>query len=228
MENPLTGNRDADLIILNNLNDRDLFNFCLSNKKAADLCRNENFWRNRFYQRYGKLFDNDQEFIDKIKKDEKWKTFYLLVVSETSEFKNNPWSFFDNVDWSLKNNQLHGNDDLLENFFFLDLGREVQLELPIDRYEDLAPEHLKISAEPFLTPSEVVNYVYQFYSEPVSLEDLRLQQELENPYADDFSEEDVIAEEVLRRDLLGDMYFEGFEHLGDNDGVPLYAIRFGS
>lgn len=63
----LTGIRGVDLTILSDLDDRDLFNFCLSNKEASDICRDENFWRSRFYQRYGQLFDNDPEFVDKIK-----------------------------------------------------------------------------------------------------------------------------------------------------------------
>lgn len=65
---------DVDLIILMDLDDRDLFNLCLTNTYTRDLCRNEDFWRNRSTLKYH----------DKLKyKDpsKTWKEFYLGLVS---------------------------------------------------------------------------------------------------------------------------------------------------
>lgn len=38
-----TGNRNTDYIILSQLGDKDLFNFCLTNKYISGLCKNETF-----------------------------------------------------------------------------------------------------------------------------------------------------------------------------------------
>ena len=53
MNQILTGNKDTNLLVLSNLNDRDLLNFCSVNSSANQLCRNESFWRNRFIQNFG-------------------------------------------------------------------------------------------------------------------------------------------------------------------------------
>ena len=80
---PLTGKRDADLIILSNLDDRSLLNFCRASKLntySSKLCDNENFWRNRFLSKY-----NEQE----ITQGRRWKNFYLSLLSyEGYEFIN--------------------------------------------------------------------------------------------------------------------------------------------
>jgi hypothetical protein len=50
----LTNVKDVDLIILSKLNDKDLESFCLTNKAAAKLCKDDNFWINRIIEKYGK------------------------------------------------------------------------------------------------------------------------------------------------------------------------------
>lgn len=70
----LTGRRDTDFIILSKLNDRDLLSVCLINKYVNNLCKSENFWRNRFIAKWSK---DDMKY----KSDNKsWKHFYLLIV----------------------------------------------------------------------------------------------------------------------------------------------------
>lgn len=74
MDKILTGNRDPDLLILSNLDDRDLFHFCLSNKYAAKLCNNEDFWRNRLIMRHGiKLLKYKHQ-------TRTYKDFYLSLI----------------------------------------------------------------------------------------------------------------------------------------------------
>ena len=46
-----TGNKDVDLVILNQLNDRDLFSICQVNKYISSLC-NEDFWKKKFMRKY--------------------------------------------------------------------------------------------------------------------------------------------------------------------------------
>ena len=69
----LSGQKDADFIILSKLNDRDLLSVCITDKYANRLCNNEDFWRNRFITKYG---------LDYIKYNtvKTWKRFYLLIV----------------------------------------------------------------------------------------------------------------------------------------------------
>ena len=50
----LSGQRDPDLIILDNLNDKDLLSVCITNRYANHLCNNEDFWRIRFIKKWGK------------------------------------------------------------------------------------------------------------------------------------------------------------------------------
>lgn len=64
-----TGHQDTDLIILNQLNDKDLLNFCRVSKYARKLCQNEDLWRNRFVSKYG---------FYKITRT--WKNFYLSIL----------------------------------------------------------------------------------------------------------------------------------------------------
>jgi hypothetical protein len=70
MEKFLTG-RDTDLVILENLNDRDLLTTCLVNKSANRLCKDDNFWRNRFIRKWG---EHEKP------KNKSWKFYYLLII----------------------------------------------------------------------------------------------------------------------------------------------------
>lgn len=53
LEKALTGQKDADLLIMSNLDDETLLSFCLANRSANLLCKEESFWRNRFIKKYG-------------------------------------------------------------------------------------------------------------------------------------------------------------------------------
>ncbi len=76
----LTGLRDTDLIIMNELNDKDLLAYCQTDK--IGVCRNEDFWRNRFI----KVHD---EAASKFKnKDRSWKDYYLAVIYYTEKYSN--------------------------------------------------------------------------------------------------------------------------------------------
>lgn len=67
----LTGRKDTDLIILSNLDDRSLLSYCQTNRYGRELCRNENFWRNRFIKKYGTGYDLENRT---------WKNFYLSLL----------------------------------------------------------------------------------------------------------------------------------------------------
>jgi len=73
-----TGNKDTDLMIMMELPDKDLFNFCKTNKYINYLCDNEHFWRNRYYRKYGTPKYNKPDHLT-------WKRFYNIFYGETSE-----------------------------------------------------------------------------------------------------------------------------------------------
>ena len=71
----LTESKDANLLIMENLTDREVISLCLVNKSAKKLCDNENFWRNRFIKNHGQ--ENMKYFQDSKKS---WKKIYLSLV----------------------------------------------------------------------------------------------------------------------------------------------------
>ena len=79
----LSGNKDVDLIILSELDDKSLFSFCQSfeskNRYINKLCSNEIFWKNRFIKKYGPAEKNP---------DRTWKRFYLKVSYYDDNFKD--------------------------------------------------------------------------------------------------------------------------------------------
>ncbi len=48
-----SGNKDTDLLILQELDDRSLMNTCVLNSYFASLCKDENFWMNRIIKTHG-------------------------------------------------------------------------------------------------------------------------------------------------------------------------------
>ena len=64
-----TGNKDVDFKIMENMDDKTLLNFCLTNKYISALCNYDPFWRRRFSDRigYGVLKPTDMS----------WKKYYL-------------------------------------------------------------------------------------------------------------------------------------------------------
>ena len=78
----LSGQKDADFIILSKLNDKDLLSVCVTNKYANRLCNNEDFWRNRFISKY------DAEYMKYKLENRSWKRFYLLITKYLNGSKN--------------------------------------------------------------------------------------------------------------------------------------------
>ena len=76
--NVLTGNKDADLLILDKLDDKSLVSFCLTNKDANRLCSIDSFWRNRLIRKYGNVQFNSRT----------WKQFYLSIFKYWNDDTN--------------------------------------------------------------------------------------------------------------------------------------------
>jgi hypothetical protein len=73
----LTGIKDTDFYILYSLDDKTLFNICLTNKYFNNLCKNETFWRNRMIEKY----PDEKSNISLT-----WRQKYLKKVYEESLF----------------------------------------------------------------------------------------------------------------------------------------------
>ncbi len=70
----LTGNKDVDRKILNNLDDKDLVNVCQVNKKAQSLCNDQVFWMNRVFLKFGYV---GGDILRKHKKNRTWSEYYI-------------------------------------------------------------------------------------------------------------------------------------------------------
>ncbi len=70
----LTGNKDVDRKILNNLEDEDLVNVCQVNKKAQLLCNDQVFWMNRVFLRFGYV---GGDILRASKENRSWSEYYI-------------------------------------------------------------------------------------------------------------------------------------------------------
>ena len=73
--------KDELFEILNKLDDKDLLNFCSINRKYQEICQNEDFWRNRFFSKYG----NQYGFYKP--KNRTWRNLYLTLVYYENKYR---------------------------------------------------------------------------------------------------------------------------------------------
>jgi hypothetical protein len=76
-----TGNNSLDMLILEQLEDKDLLNICRTNKHLNDLCNNEDFWAYRTIKMYGDVLGDDGYIIKEkyIPPNVSWKHYYLWL-----------------------------------------------------------------------------------------------------------------------------------------------------
>jgi len=67
-----TGNKDVDINILNELDDRDLINFCKTSKYIRTICNNDNFWRIRTFNKFKDICK---------KENQTWKEYYIYRLT---------------------------------------------------------------------------------------------------------------------------------------------------
>ena len=82
-----TGIRDLDLEILKKLKDEELGKICSTNKYFRELCKNEDFWRNRTIERFSKYLGNVDE-INKYRQSRKltWRLYYISLIDYLESF----------------------------------------------------------------------------------------------------------------------------------------------
>lgn len=70
----LTGVKDLDMKILNELEDVDLINVCQTNKTANEICRDQNFWLNRIMIKFSEV---PLDVLNNYKDDRSWSEYYI-------------------------------------------------------------------------------------------------------------------------------------------------------
>ena len=92
-----SGIADVDLKILENLDDKNLFQACSVNKELFRICNKEpSFWRNRFIKKYG-LHASEFKPVDR-----SWKNHYMQVFLYLQKYKKKPVKFLKNIIWGGK------------------------------------------------------------------------------------------------------------------------------
>ena len=84
----LTGNKDVDRKILNELEDKDLVNVCQTNKKANSLCNDQVFWMNRVFQRFGYV---GGDILRNNKMDRTWSEYYIKDLRKINKTNANKY-----------------------------------------------------------------------------------------------------------------------------------------
>ena len=94
--NKLTGIRDLDYMILNQLSDKDLYAVCQVNKEVNKLCNDDRYWQ----QRVKHVFELSNEDMNKYKnmmEIDTWKEFYQWLrdtitppIKNLDSYKDDP------------------------------------------------------------------------------------------------------------------------------------------
>ena len=145
MEKSLSGIKDVDLKILSGLEDNDLLSFCklnVENKYVYKLCSDENFWRERTFQNFGKAEKNAIRT---------WKSFYLNLVYYTYKYKKDSVNILrklsklgmKNID--LINYFLHPNEIKQDELILLIQAAEYHYHINLVKYYlEFARKHFSI------------------------------------------------------------------------------------
>ena len=99
----LTGNKDVDRKILNELEDVDLMKACQVYKHAHSICKDQVFWMNRVFQRYNYV---PSDVLRKYKGERSWSDYYihdLRKINKNSLIDGSENGRLDHVIIALKN-----------------------------------------------------------------------------------------------------------------------------
>lgn len=192
-----TSVKDNILQVMYRLDDQSLGRLCQTHKRLNNFCQEEYFWRNRFENRFGKIAGGFKP------EDRSWRNHYVHVVSDLQTYSEDSWSFFNEVNWNLRDDDFEtlgeGTERYHNNFWMLNLGKEITLVFPIDPYDELDDIKRKYKSETYFTPAKVLKLIYDFYQEPVSQKEF--EEQIDNPFAQDYNIDEL--GKVLRIDLLG-------------------------
>jgi hypothetical protein len=119
-----TGLKDTDLLILMELEDKELFEVCSLNKYLRSLCNNDYFWYNRIVKKYG---EKEIE-VAKQKNKSTWKKYYIHLI------KSNLKLWFDRKNnFYLSQKKLNNADILLaEHIIIPKIGPKLYAYVRLD------------------------------------------------------------------------------------------------
>ena len=241
----LTGNKNLDLKVLSNLDDRSLLNVCVVNRYANQLCKDENFWRKRFVTKFG-------EEAAKYKPENRtWRNHYLKVISDLDQWSK-PWEFFNIISYHLGEHDdpkiairesyfskistppieqsyrflkpTLAPEEYQNAYWLLNLGNNIKIGYELDRYGELEPVIREYKIDTYFTPAKVMKLIQEFYDEPASEKEFQEHLEVDNPYAEEFTVQDARDGKIKRKYLIP-LFFEGFN---PPDIEDVRYIRFGS
>ncbi len=164
----MLGQKDADLLVLESLDDRTLLNMCLVNKAYVNLCNNQPFWYNRYVQKFGEKGTKYKPA------DRSWKDNYLKTIIDLDRFSNDPDKFLKHISWAPAGPEessyrelspderevilnvpfLESPEWVMNNFYLLDLGPAY---IEGKMVEHVTPEMLMVSEAIGLSPNMRVN-----------------------------------------------------------------------
>jgi hypothetical protein len=212
----LTGNKDVDTLILTRLDDQSLFNACETNNTFRKLCHDDKFWSNRFDMKFGVAKRKYKSPA------QTWKDFYTAIVKNLALSKfESKWKFFKNllryhVDEPPSKARFH-NKRIVENenhwLWFMPLGKTVNLLVPIT---DGGDEHiLNLESERDYTPIDVLQAIYDYYSVPLSEEEIENANENVDgfeEFVEHFDEPQPITRATLLTGHVGFVKFKDVEN----------------
>ena len=84
----LTGIRDLDFKILNDLDDKSLVNYCSTNKEADKICENQMFWMNRVIIKFPYINLNT---LKQNKGNKTWSEYYIEDLRKIDHINSNDY-----------------------------------------------------------------------------------------------------------------------------------------
>ena len=126
----LTGIKDIDFKILNNLDDSSLVKYCTTNKEANKVCNNQIFWMNRVLKTFPYV---NVEILRKYKGNREWSEYYIDDLRKINS---------SNADGYLRKGSKEGRIDIV----IISLNKGVDIHKYKDREVKLASEegHLEV------------------------------------------------------------------------------------
>ena len=90
----LTGNRDTDFLILNQLKDYELTRVCQVNRIAQKICNDDTFWMNRVLTTFGPYLGSAELIRTKYLGDRTWQEYYIYLKKQlNSDIQENLGKF---------------------------------------------------------------------------------------------------------------------------------------
>src|SRR5579883_2904549 len=195
----LTGNRDTDYEILKKLDDYSLLQFCQTSTQAKNLCNNQQFWLNRLLAKYEDIVpidiilnslpednNNSGDYVNR-----NYRNFYLKIIRDINIIF--PWKFLNALEWDIRvppdentvkyfstsNKPINNfkNKSIWNQFWYMNLAQEINIEFQIDPYNDnvrpivrhyQSQDLFAKKDNTFFTPYQILLLIYEFYQEKIT------------------------------------------------------------